>query len=118
MKQSSKECVMRAKFYSVLLSLGLAATTLAKAGFADAPAAPSPNTERVIDAGPPEAELLFSLPGVGTSGRDIGPHELTDLSLVLSSPGLLFGLPAEYFHFSLHSGAGATTGVVFPGLLK
>jgi hypothetical protein len=53
---------MKTKFYSVLLSLGLAATTLAKAGFADAPTAPGPNKELVIDAGPQETELHFSLP--------------------------------------------------------
>jgi hypothetical protein len=126
MKQSSKECVMRTKVYSVLLSLGLAATTLAKAGVADSPTASSPNTELVIDAGSRKSELHFSLPTAPASSWDIpnatatafGAHEFTELGLALSSPGLFFGVPGEFFRLRVHFGSRATTAVVFPDLLK
>ncbi|MDB6013213.1 MAG: hypothetical protein JWL65_5463, partial [Gammaproteobacteria bacterium] len=44
--------------------------------------------------------------------------DFTEINLALSSPGLLFGVPHDFFAFSVHFSSAATTAVVFPGLSK
>lgn len=117
---------MRTKFYSVLLTLGLAATALAKTGHAAVPEPTSPSTELVSDTRLRLTELHFTLPKQPNyiwNLADVtafGPNDFTELNLALSSPGLLFGVPHDFLTLSLHFGSGgaATTAVAFSNLSK
>jgi len=117
---------MRTKFYSALLTLGLAATALAKTGHAAVPAQTYPSMELVSDSRLRPTELHFTLPKQSSyiwNLADVtafGPNDFTELNLAQSSPGLLFGVPHDFLTLSLHFGSGgaATTGVVFSNLSK
>jgi len=117
---------MRAKFYGALLTLGLAATALAKTSHAAVPAPTSASAEMVIDISVRPTETHFTRPVPPNSIWNLadvtafGPNDFTELDLALSSPGLLFGVPHDFLAITLRFGsAGATTtGVVFPGLSK
>jgi hypothetical protein len=115
---------MRAKFYAAWLTLGLVATTLLKTGQAGAGTPAAPRLELSVDAGSYATQLHFRLPerpGSFWDRADVtapGPDDSTDLDLAMSSPGLLFGLPRDFFTFSIHFGSTATTGVVFSSLSR
>jgi hypothetical protein len=113
---------MRTKFHAAWVTLGLAATTLLKTGQAGAGTPETSRLELGIDAGWYPTQLHFTLPkrpGSFWDRADVtatGPDDSTDLNLALSSPGLLFGLPRDFFIFSIYFGSSATTAVVFPSL--
>jgi hypothetical protein len=115
---------MRAKLYAAWLTLGLVATTLLKPGQAGAGTSETPRLELGIDTGSYPTQLHFTLsrrPGSFWDGADVtapGPDDPTGLDLALSSPGLLFGLPRDFFTFSIHFVSTTTTGVVFPSLSR
>jgi hypothetical protein len=117
---------MRTKFYSALLTLGLAAAALARAGHAGVPAPISPSMELVIDTSLRPTELHFTRPVQRNTiwniadATDFGADDFTDLNLALSSPGLLFGMPYDFLSFFVRFGSAgaATTGVLFPNLSK
>src|SRR5579864_6183739 len=107
---------MRTKFYSALLTLGLAAAALARAGHAGVPAPIFPSMELVIDTSLRPTELHFTRPVQPNTiwnladATDFGADDFTDLNLALSSPGLLFGMPYDFLSFSVRFGsAGAAT---------
>lgn len=115
---------MRTKFYGAVVTLGLAATALAKSGDAGAVAPAPPGMELAIDVDLKPTELHFSAPHRPSFIWDfaavtqLSPGDFTELNLALSSPGLLFGLPQDFFTVSLHFGSEATTRVVFPSFSK
>ena len=114
---------MRLKFYSALATLGLAATALAKAGYAEIPA-PTTAMGSVIDTSLHSTGFRFTLPKPPNSIwalTDVAPVRSIDFSqinLALSGPALLFGIPHEFFALSVHFGSAPTTAVVFPSLSK
>ena len=111
---------MRTKFYSAMLTLGLAVTALARVSHAGAVAPATSSLELAIDPTLYPTQLHFSLPKPRNSIWDltdvarVDRSDFTELNLALSSPGLLFGAPRDFFQVSLQFTPGATTAVVFP----
>jgi hypothetical protein len=93
---------------------------LAKAGDAGALAPASAGMELAIDVDLKPTELHFSAPHRSSfvwgfaAVTQLRPGDFTELDLALSSPGLFFGLPRDFFTVALHFGSEATTRVVFP----
>jgi hypothetical protein len=101
------ECVMRTKFYSAMLTLGLLAAAAARSNHAADSAPTSSRTELVIDTSLTPTELHFSPPlqpafvWLLTDTTVLDRDDFTELDLALSSPGLLFGLSRDFLAPSL-----------------
>jgi hypothetical protein len=113
---------MRTKFYSLLVTLGLAATATAKADDVEIPAPPVPGVELVIDTRVRPTDLHLSLPkqpGSIWDGGDVtafGFNEFTGLNLALSSTGIFFGVPHDFL--TVQAGYAANTAVAFPSFSR
>jgi hypothetical protein len=114
--------VMRTKFHGVLVTLGLAATVLAKASHAEMLPPTTPGMELVVDAALHPTELHWKFnrqPDSIGDFKDVmasDPGDSTGLNLALASPGLLFGAPHNFLSLFLRFNSPATTGLAFPNL--
>jgi hypothetical protein len=93
---------MRMRFYSLLVTLGLAATATAKADDVEIPAPRVPGVELVIDTRVRPTDLHLSLPkqpGSVWGGADVtafGCNEFAGLNLTLASSGIFFAVPHDF----------------------
>jgi hypothetical protein len=115
---------MRAKIYSILLALGMAAAAAAKAGITET--VPRTHVDLVLDAGwldvhptlriPRQSGPEWDLPGASAFAAQ---HAAVDLAMI--TPGLLLeqpARPAPFFgvvvHFSPGYHGSGTAAVAFP----
>jgi hypothetical protein len=87
----------------MLLTLGLVATSLAQAGDMEKPASMPPDVELVIDTSvhPFDSRYAVPRPSASSWARSVRTtfiqREFAGLDVALSSPGILFGVPHDFY---------------------
>jgi hypothetical protein len=94
---------MRARIYGMLVTLGLVATSLAQAGDMGKLKSMTPDVELVIDTSVHPFDSRYAVPRQSASSwarsvqTTFSQPEFTGLDVALSSPGILFGVPHDFY---------------------
>src|SRR5438477_7725596 len=94
---------MRARIYGMLVTLGLVTTSLAQAGDMEKPTSMPLDVELVIDTSVHPFDSRYAVPpqSVSSWARSVratfSQPEFTGVEVALSSPGILFGVPHDFY---------------------
>jgi hypothetical protein len=94
---------MRSRIYGMWVTLGLVATSLAQAGDMEKATSMPPDVELVIDTSVHPFDSRYAVPHPSASAwarsvrTTFSQPEFTGLDVALSSPGILFGVPHDFY---------------------